>query len=678
LTLPCGRWSLQQPDAAGNLTWCASGLTFTGINCYQSSVPANKKVNHTYDPRNRVKDTTYGDGSPSITRTYTPDGLPEQVLSGLNTWNYKYNNRRSLTKECLTWWSGAAPCVGWNFDWVYNNYGYRDTLIDAWGAMAYAPNALGQPTQVSGYASLVTYHPNGSIASYRLDNGITHSTSLNARQLPNLMLDSGVTRDRYYYDDNGNVSYITDEQEGISTRSLAYDGLDRLVTANSNTWGAGSFSYDALDNIRTSNVGSRSLNHNIDSATNRLTSLSGSQAVGFIYDANGNITQRAGQQFIFDIGNRMSSAPGKATYSYDGHGRRTQANMADGVWRLWAYTSDGKLRLDHRSGKGATRYVYLGSKLIAESANYEVPLDPGSLLYGTTFLHTDALGSPVAKTNIAGQLLTPVRTSYEPYGATWSGPNPTKLGYTGHVNDVDTGLVQMQQRYYDPIAGRFLSVDPVVTDANTGSSFGRYHYAENNPFRFTDPTGMESTESQVASSPPPTPPPCNAACMRLRAISDAHSLGQSTTAAIGQFRIAGARRGDNLFGGKTDPGPSFQIFIDAANTAYASNPASIATMVVPPLGWLRGIRIHAEFAAIVERAGPKFQAEVSYKNGVPVPYGTPGSVRADGIYGPVASPLYAVELKSGLAVPTPQEIAAYRAHLPPGTALFGIVEMLGK
>lgn len=26
----------------------------------------------------------------------------------------------------------------------------------------------------------------------------------------------------------------------------------------------------------------------------------------------------------------------------------------------------------------------------------------------------------------------------------------------------------MQQRYYDPIAGRFLSVDPVVTDANTG------------------------------------------------------------------------------------------------------------------------------------------------------------------------------------------------------------------
>lgn len=50
----------------------------------------------------------------------------------------------------------------------------------------------------------------------------------------------------------------------------------------------------------------------------------------------------------------------------------------------------------------------------------------------------------------------------------------------------------MQQRYYDPIAGRFLSVDPVTTDANTGELFGRYHYANNNPYRFMDPDGRQS------------------------------------------------------------------------------------------------------------------------------------------------------------------------------------------
>ena len=47
----------------------------------------------------------------------------------------------------------------------------------------------------------------------------------------------------------------------------------------------------------------------------------------------------------------------------------------------------------------------------------------------------------------------------------------------------------MQQRYYDPIAGRFLSVDPVTTDAKTGDHFNRYAYADNNPYKFIDPDG---------------------------------------------------------------------------------------------------------------------------------------------------------------------------------------------
>ena len=32
-------------------------------------------------------------------------------------------------------------------------------------------------------------------------------------------------------------------------------------------------------------------------------------------------------------------------------------------------------------------------------------------------------------------------------------------------------------------------MDPVVTDANTGGSFNRYNYANNNPYLFTDPDG---------------------------------------------------------------------------------------------------------------------------------------------------------------------------------------------
>jgi RHS repeat-associated protein len=106
-----------------------------------------------------------------------------------------------------------------------------------------------------------------------------------------------------------------------------------------------------------------------------------------------------------------------------------------------------------------------------------------------TYIHTDGLGSPVARTNEQGELIS--RTRYEPYGATAGGATPG-IGFTGHVNDPETGLTYMQQRYYDPLAGRFLSVDPVLTDANTGASFNRYVYANNNPYRYIDPDGRDS------------------------------------------------------------------------------------------------------------------------------------------------------------------------------------------
>jgi hypothetical protein len=50
----------------------------------------------------------------------------------------------------------------------------------------------------------------------------------------------------------------------------------------------------------------------------------------------------------------------------------------------------------------------------------------------------------------------------------------------------------MQQRYYDPQIGRFLSNDPVSANATTGGNFNRYNYANNNPYRFTDPDGRHA------------------------------------------------------------------------------------------------------------------------------------------------------------------------------------------
>jgi RHS repeat-associated protein len=239
--------------------------------------------------------------------------------------------------------------------------------------------------------------------------------------------------------------------------------------------------------MRASNVGSRSAVHIYDPTTNRLSLLNINGAyTGYAYDSQGNVTGRGAQGFYFDIGNRMQLANGVASYAYDGLGRRTAISSVDGTYQLQIYSHAGQLLYGTRQNgmtTTTTRYVYLAGKAIAETNS----------IVGTSYLHTDALGSPAAVTDSTGLLLS--RARYEPYGKATAGTVPTELGFTGHVNDASTGLVYMQQRYYEPVAGRFLTVDPVVTDADNGRGFGRYHYAENNPYRYTDPDGRASWET---------------------------------------------------------------------------------------------------------------------------------------------------------------------------------------
>ncbi len=119
------------------------------------------------------------------------------------------------------------------------------------------------------------------------------------------------------------------------------------------------------------------------------------------------------------------------------------------------------------------------------------------------YMHTDALGSVVLETD-ANRETVGLRSEYEPYGLMLAGSINNEPGYTGHVQDTATGLVYMQQRYYDPSIGRFLSVDPVSANRHRGSNFNRYWYADNNPYRFTDPDGRLAREKE---EPPPPPDP---------------------------------------------------------------------------------------------------------------------------------------------------------------------------
>ena len=103
------------------------------------------------------------------------------------------------------------------------------------------------------------------------------------------------------------------------------------------------------------------------------------------------------------------------------------------------------------------------------------------------YVHTDALGSPVAISDSAGAVVE--RFDYEPYGAAIGRGRGEQPSYAGHVADSATGLLYMQQRYYDPDLGVFISTDPIGVDATAAGNFCRYCYAANSPYAFTDPDG---------------------------------------------------------------------------------------------------------------------------------------------------------------------------------------------
>jgi RHS repeat-associated protein len=105
-----------------------------------------------------------------------------------------------------------------------------------------------------------------------------------------------------------------------------------------------------------------------------------------------------------------------------------------------------------------------------------------------TYVYTDPQGTPLIETDASGNVTA--QFEYTPYGLPATGTGPDGVGYTGHVNDPETGLVYMQARYYAPEIGRFASTDPAGPIPGNIFSFNRYTYVGNNPTNKIDPTGM--------------------------------------------------------------------------------------------------------------------------------------------------------------------------------------------
>jgi len=107
------------------------------------------------------------------------------------------------------------------------------------------------------------------------------------------------------------------------------------------------------------------------------------------------------------------------------------------------------------------------------------------------YIHTDALGSPVAASDLTGNIIN--FNAYDPYGKPLTNSGEDTPGFAGHVTDASTGFSYMQQRYYDGDMGRFVSTDPITPRVQPLTGFNRYRYANNNPYSMVDPDGRRST-----------------------------------------------------------------------------------------------------------------------------------------------------------------------------------------
>ena len=367
--------TLQDYDAANNIVWRAPGLALTSPVCDRTGVPPAPKISFGYDQLNRLKTTSYGEGAAGITRTYWPDGLPKTVASGGATWTMNYNNRRLPTTQVLNFGNQTFTLAT-----EYNANGHVSALnypgeMNPIGVkrVAYAPDALGRPTQVGGFATNIGYHPSGAVARFKYGDGKVRSMAPNLRNLPELARDNGIVQDHYAYDENGNVRRIVDELENVGSRALEYDALNRLHIANApGLWGNAIYDYDVLDNIQASTIGNRISNYryNAKNQLETLSSTSPSFGFGYRYDARGNVTKRGNQAYVFDQGNRLTSADGLAGYLYDGFGHRVQTTATDGTVTITVYSPAGQLLYSRRNGgpnPGAhTEYIYLNQHQIAE------------------------------------------------------------------------------------------------------------------------------------------------------------------------------------------------------------------------------------------------------------------------------------------------------------------------
>ncbi len=271
---------------------------------------------------------------------------------------------------------------------------------------------------------------------------------------------------------------------GVQQLTATYDGGGNILSRSD----VGTFRYDAV-------------------RPHRLLQA-GSHVYG--YDANGNVTLRDGQAIewaSFDQPLRLRGEGQTALYTY-GPDRAPTSQLAG-----------------FAGGTESTRYVgALVERVTTTTREHQRHLLVGAegpvawivrRSDGTTdtwYATQDANGHLDTLTGADGVVVSRLR--YAPFGARRSvvgagGPSAaeqlaigatTRRGFAGQSHADNVGLLHFGSRVLDPVAGRFLSPDPLISAPFSSQDWNRYAYAWNSPLAVSDPSGAFEIEFFFNSS----------------------------------------------------------------------------------------------------------------------------------------------------------------------------------
>jgi RHS repeat-associated protein len=250
----------------------------------------------------------------------------------------------------------------------------------------------------------------------------------------------------------------------------------------------------------------------------RLTGVTGPVPETFALDGPSNVLTRSGTIEQYDKANRLTddgavhndwsnadrlTTRGTDTFIYDALDRMTNSTVA-GTARTYTYNGDGLLQT--RTGGVSASFLWDPST----SPSRELKQGSDNIVYGLGPLYVvkadlstltfarDGSKNVRAEISSAGAVNASFR--YLAYGqlAQLTGTaTPSYLGYAGQLLD-PSGLYYMRARWYDAAAGRFITMDPLRSDASAPVNLNLYVYAAANPVLLTDPSGLRETTGDEA------------------------------------------------------------------------------------------------------------------------------------------------------------------------------------